>query len=107
MHSANCPDSAVDGVSKRSSHERSDMRGRCDPPSIALRFLPPPRLKRLVPRILHDFEPFRGNAGEFGDCVAAGLVVNEQAVADQAQRLHGMRGVPEGLLDVEQKRDQA
>jgi hypothetical protein len=48
----------------------------------------------------------RGNAGEFGDCVAAGRVVNSQAVADQAQRLHGMRGVAEGLLDVEQKRDQ-
>jgi hypothetical protein len=32
--------------------------------------------------------------------------VNGQAVADQAQRLHGMRGVAQGLLDVEQKRGQ-
>ena len=71
-----------------------------------LRFFPPPRLKHLVPHILHDLEPFRGNAGEFGDCVAAGIVVKDQAVADQAQRFHGMRGVPEGLLNVEQKRDQ-
>ena len=70
-----------------------------------LRFLPLPRFKHLVPRVLHDLEPLRGDAGEFGDCVAAGLVVN-QAVADQAQRLHGMRGVSEGLLDVEQKRGQ-
>jgi hypothetical protein len=74
--------------------------------SELLRFLPLPRLKHLVPRVLHDLEPLSDNAGEFGDCVAAGLVVNEQVVADQAQRLHGMRGVPEGLLDVEQKRDQ-
>lgn len=71
-----------------------------------LRFFPPPRFKHLLPRILHDLEPLRGNAGEFGDCVAAGLVVNEQAVADQAQRLYGMRGVSERLLDVEQKREQ-
>jgi hypothetical protein len=48
----------------------------------------------------------RGNAGQFGDCVASGIVVKDQAVADQAQRLHGMRGVSEGLLDVEQKRGQ-
>jgi hypothetical protein len=48
----------------------------------------------------------RGNAGEFGDCVAAGLIVKDQAVADQARRLDGMRDVPERLLDVEQKRDQ-
>jgi hypothetical protein len=48
----------------------------------------------------------RGNAGEFGDGVSACLVMHHQAVADQAQRLHGMRGVAEGLLDVEQERDQ-
>jgi hypothetical protein len=48
----------------------------------------------------------RGNAGEFGDCVAAGMIVKDQAVADQAQRLYGMRGVLEGLFDVEQKRGQ-
>jgi hypothetical protein len=67
---------------------------------------PPPRLKHLLPRLLHGPEPLCGNAGEFGDCVAAGMIVKDQAVADQAQRLHGLRGVAEGLLDVEQKRDQ-
>ncbi|MEA2888109.1 MAG: hypothetical protein QOD11_2469 [Bradyrhizobium sp.] len=35
------------------------------------------------------------------------MIVKDQAVPDQAQRLHGMRGVAEGLLDVEQKRGQA
>jgi hypothetical protein len=39
--------------------------------------------------------------GECGDGVAAGLVVKDQAVADQAQRFHDMRGVAKGLLDVE------
>jgi hypothetical protein len=32
--------------------------------------------------------------------------VHHQAIADQAQRLHDMRGVAEGLLDAEQKRSQ-
>jgi hypothetical protein len=82
------------------------MRVRRDPLSAALRFSPPPRLKHLLPRLLYDLQPLRGNAGEFGDCVAANMIVTGQAVADQAQRLHGMRGVLEGLLDVEQKRDQ-
>ena len=71
-----------------------------------LRFLPLPRRKHLVPRVLHDLEPLCGNAGEFGDCVAANMIVTGQAVADQAQRFDGKRGVAEGLLDVEQKRDQ-
>ena len=97
---------ARDMASKRSPHEHSDMRIRLDPPSAALRSFPPPHLKHLVPRVLHDLKPLRGNAGEFGDGVAASLVVHHQAVADQAQRLHGMRGVSERLLDVEQKRDQ-
>lgn len=103
-------------------HESNDMRVYPDRPIYAvsptrislrlcglrllLRSFPPPRLKHFLPHILHDLEPFCGNAGEFGDCVAAGVVVNRQAVADQAQRLHGMRGVAEGMLDVEQKRDQ-
>jgi hypothetical protein len=73
---------------------------------VRLRFSPPPRPKHLLPYLLHHLQPFRGNAGEFGDGVAAGLVVKDQAVADQAQRFHGMRGVAEGLLDVEQKRGQ-
>jgi hypothetical protein len=34
------------------------------------------------------------------------VIVTGQTVADQAQRLHGMRGVLEGLLHVEQKRGQ-
>jgi hypothetical protein len=38
-----------------------------------LRFFLPPRLKHLLPRVLHDPQPFPSNAGEFGDCVAAGL----------------------------------
>ena len=79
---------------------------RRDPPGSALQSSPPPRLKHLVPRVLHHLEPLCGNAGEFGDCVAAGVVMKDQAVADQAQRVHGMRGVLEGLLDVEQKRGQ-
>jgi hypothetical protein len=87
-------------------HKRSEIQVRRDPPSAALRFPPPPRHNHLIPRLLHDLEPLCGNAGEFGDCVAAGMIVKNQAVADQAQRLHGMRGVLEGLLDVEQKRGQ-
>jgi hypothetical protein len=71
-----------------------------------LRSSPPPRLKHLLPRVLHHLQPLCRNASEFGDCVAASLVVHHQAMPDQAQRLHGMRGVAEGLLDVEQKRDQ-
>jgi hypothetical protein len=82
------------------------MCGCCDPPSAALRSSPPPRPKHLLPHILHNLQPLRGNAGEFGDCVAANMIVKDQAVADQAQRFHGVRGVPEGLLDVEQKRGQ-
>jgi hypothetical protein len=68
-----------------------------------LRSSPPPRLKHLLPHIFNDLQPLRGNAGEFGDCVAANMIVTGQAVADQAQRLHGVRGVAEGLLDVEQE----
>jgi hypothetical protein len=86
-----------------SLYERSDIRGRLGPPSAALRFPPPPRLKHPLPRLLHHLQPLRGNACEFGDCVAADMIVTGQAVADQAQRLHGMRGVLERLLDVEQK----
>lgn len=86
------------------------MRVRRDQPSLCLgatlRFLPPLRLHHLVPLLLHHLEPPRGNAGECGDCVAAGFVVKDQAVADQAQRLHDVGGVTEGLLDVEQKRGQ-
>jgi hypothetical protein len=54
------------------------MRGRRDPPGAALRFSPPPRFNRLVPRLLHDLQPPRGDVGECGDCVAAGLVVKDQ-----------------------------
>lgn len=82
------------------------MRSRRDPPNATLRFSPPPRPKHPLPHLLHDLQPFRGNAGEFGDCVAANMIVTGQAMANQAQRLHGMRGVLEGLLDVEQERGQ-
>jgi hypothetical protein len=71
-----------------------------------LLFPPPPRLNHLAPLLLHDLQPFRGNVGECGHCVAADLVVKDQAVADQAQRFHDMRGVAERLLDAEQKRGQ-
>jgi hypothetical protein len=67
---------------------------------------PPPHPKHLLPPVLHDLQPLRGDAGEFGDCVAASMIVKAQAVADQAQRLHGLRRIPEGPLDVEQKRGQ-
>ena len=82
------------------------MRVRRDPPNAALRLSPPPRLKHRLPRVLHHLKPLRGNARQFGDCVAANMIVTGQAVADQAQRLHGMRSVSERLLDGEQKRGQ-
>jgi hypothetical protein len=79
------------------------MMVRCAQPNYELRPSPPPRLAHLFPPILHDLKPLRGNAGQFGDCVAANMIVTGQAVADQAQRLHGVPGVAEGLLDVEQE----
>src|SRR4029077_3240518 len=48
--------------------------------------------------------PQRGDAGECGNGVASGLVVQDQAVADQAQRLDVVGGVAQRLLDVEQER---
>ena len=69
--------------------------------------LPLLRLKHLIPHLLHRLEPQRGEAGERGDSVAPGLVVNDQAVADQAQRLDVVGGVAQRLLDVEQERESA
>lgn len=46
--------------------------------------LPLLRLKHLIPNVLHRLEPQRGDTGERGYRVAADLIVQNQAVADQA-----------------------